>query len=102
MQTDLALANGGCLRANSVIKKGPVKLRFLTEILPMEDYVVKIGISGKLFIEALENGFSRYPSYDGRWPIISGIKFKFDPNKNPGERILKESITFDDGSPFDM
>ena len=68
----------------------------------MEDHVVKISISGKLFIEALENGFSRYPSYDGRWPNISGITLKLDPERNAGERILKESIIKDDGSPFEL
>ena len=68
----------------------------------MEDHVVKINISGKLFLEALENGFSRYPSYDGRWPNISGITLKIDPERNPGKRILKESIMKDDGSSFEL
>ena len=29
LQADLSLANGGCLRANSIIEKGLIKMRFM-------------------------------------------------------------------------
>ena len=50
-------------------------------------------MSGTCFIEALENGVSMWPKFDGRWPCVSGIKFKFDPNRPIGQRILRDSIT---------
>ena len=40
----------------------------------------------------MENGVSKYPNYDGRFPNISGFKFKFDPGQKPGERVLKDSL----------
>jgi 5'-nucleotidase len=44
-------------------------------------------MSGKTFKEALENGVSKWPGFDGRWPCVSGIKFKFDPERPAFDRI---------------
>ena len=52
-------------------------------------------MSGTCFVEALENGVSMWPKFDGRWPCASGIKFKFDQKRPIGQRILKDSITDD-------
>jgi 5'-nucleotidase len=52
--------------------------------------------------QILENGLSFYPKYDGRWPCTSGLKFKFDPEQPVGERVIVDSMTLDDGTPFDM
>lgn len=46
----------------------------------MNDKLIKISISGELFLKVLENGVSLYPKYDGRFPAISGFKFEFDPS----------------------
>ena len=70
--------------------------------MPMADTVARIKIKGSLFIEALENGVGSYPKYEGRWPVTAGLKFKFDPSKEPGSRILMDSITNVDGTPFDL
>ena len=29
---------------------------------------------------------------DGRWPVTSGFKFKFDPSKEPGDRVVDGSL----------
>ena len=42
---------------------------------------------GQQIIEALENGVSKYPTLEGRFPQVSGISFGFDPTKPPGQRI---------------
>ena len=39
----------------------------------IEDKIVKLSLSGRLFKQVLENGVSLYPKYDGRWPVISGV-----------------------------
>ena len=56
--TDFGLGNGGDLRANCVFEKGPVKLSFMTTILPMKDQIVKCTLSGKIFKEIIEQGIS--------------------------------------------
>ena len=68
----------------------------------MVDTVDRIKMKGSLFIQAMENGVSMYPKYEGRWPCTSGLHFKFDPELPPGQRIVPESITNLDGSPFDL
>ena len=83
-QTDFGLSNGGCLRANQVYKPGPLTLRFLDQVLPMADAVARIKIKGSLFIEAIENGISKYPKYEGRWPVISGLKMQINTDNEPG------------------
>ena len=61
--------------------------KFLRTLLPVPDKVVVIKITGKTFKEALENGVSEYPTFDGRWPCVSGVTFKFDPRMPKKERI---------------
>ena len=47
----------------------------------------------------MENGVSKWPKYDGRFPIVSGVKFKFDPSREPGDRITE--LTNNEGVPID-
>jgi len=44
-------------------------------------------ITGALIKKALENAVSKYPILDGRWPMVSGLKFAFDPKLPPGQRV---------------
>lgn len=67
----------------------------------MEDTLSSISISGKLILNVLENGVSLYPKYDGRFPLVSGLKFTFDPSKEPGSRIVADSVIMDSGEPLD-
>ena len=53
-------------------------------------------------LDLLENGVSLWPKYDGRFPLVSGMKFKFDPAREPGKRILTESFVKTDGTPIEM
>jgi len=50
---------------------------------------------GKIIKDALENGISCWPDYEGRWPVTSGVKFSFDPSKPAGERIIMETLRDD-------
>lgn len=35
----------------------------------------------------MENGVSKYPELEGRFPQVAGVKFAFDPNAPPGQRV---------------
>lgn len=39
---------------------------------------------------------------DGRWPLVSGLKFSFDPSMPAGDRIQANSIKDKDGNDFDL
>ena len=41
-EADLALSNGGCMRANAIFDEGLLKMRFLQLVQPMEDTVERI------------------------------------------------------------
>ena len=77
---DFAVVNGGCLRANIVYPSGPLLLRFMDQVIPGVDTIVRLRLSGHLILDMLENGVSKYPQYEGRFLQVSGFKFKFDPN----------------------
>lgn len=46
LQADFGLSNGGSLRANNVFPAGPITNRFVSAILPMEDRIIKLEVTG--------------------------------------------------------
>ena len=69
--------------------------------MPMPDGVARIRMKGSLFIDAVENGLSMYPKYEGRWPIVGGMRMKINTDNEPGQRIDKSSLVMANGDPFD-
>lgn len=100
--TDIGLLNAGGLRANQEINHGPFTWQMVNQLLPSRDDVFKIKIKGHLLKQVLENAVSAWPKMDGRWPLVSGLKFSFDPSRSPGDRIVPESIIDKDGMQFDF
>ena len=56
-------------------------------IIPMVDCLVKLKVTGEQLLLALENGVSKYPQLEGRFPQVSGMSFTFDPSKPSGSRV---------------
>ncbi|CAH8590502.1 unnamed protein product [Heterobilharzia americana] len=90
---DCVLCNSGSLRADRIIEAGTFTLRDLTSILPFLDQLVVIEITGQQLLEALENSVSEYPKCEGRFPLIGGMRFAFDPSKPSGTRVVNESVS---------
>lgn len=92
--SDVALMNGGSIRADEIIKAGPITNRDVLSILPFKNRVVKIEISGATLKEALEHGVARSAedAEPGRFPQVSGIKFSFDASRPPGARIVNVTV----------
>ena len=51
---------------------------------------------GEKIIQCLENGVSKYPKLEGRFPQVSGLSFEFDGSKPPGERVDRYSVKVGD------
>ncbi|KAJ2783480.1 hypothetical protein H4R18_001689 [Coemansia javaensis] len=83
----MALFCGGTIRSDKVFPAGVVRLRELAELFPFTDPVVVIKMTGEQIRIALENGVSKWPAHDGRFPHVSGLRFEFDPTREPGNRI---------------
>ncbi|KAJ2048647.1 hypothetical protein H4S04_003706 [Coemansia sp. S16] len=84
---------GGTIRSDTVYPKGKVQLRDIMEIFPFEDPVVVVKLTGDQIRRALENGVSKWPAQEGRFPQVSGIRFEFDSDREPGDRVTSIVIT---------
>jgi len=84
---DVALMNGGSIRADEVINPGTLTRRDVLSILPFKSKVLKLELSGALLRQALENGVSRSAedAQPGRFPQVSGVRFSFDASRPAGE-----------------
>jgi len=68
---EVALLNSGTLRSDRIHPSGEFRLRDLVSILPMVDNLVVVEVSGTTLLAALENGVSKYPALEGRFPQVS-------------------------------
>jgi len=100
MGADVALMNGGSVRADSTIRPGVLTVRDVLSILPFKNKLVKIELKGETLKAALEHGVSRSAedSEPGGFPQVSGIVFSFDAARPPGSRITDVKIN---GRPLD-
>ncbi len=101
-QSDAALVNGGSIRADLTYNPGTMTKRDVLSILPFNNPIVKIEISGKTLREALEHGVARSALGEdgepGRFPQISGMSFKFDTTRAAGSRTSEIMVG---GKPLD-
>lgn len=67
----------------------------------MPDPIVVLKVTGQMFKEALENGVSGWPHFDGKWPLLSGVQLAFDPELPPGSRIKMSDIHTLNGDKLD-
>jgi 5'-nucleotidase len=72
----------------------------LFELLPMMENLAVIGVTRPLLLGALENGVSKWPKKDGRFPHVSGLEFHWDPRRAPGARVDATSVRIN-GAPLD-
>lgn len=97
---DVALINGGSIRAESSFGPGDLTKRDLLSILPFANPVVKIEVTGATLRAALEHGVSRSAedTEPGRFPQVSGLRFTFDARRPVGSRVLEVTVG---GQPLD-
>ncbi len=100
VNADVALFNGGSIRAGKVFSPGALTKRDVMAILPYENPIVKIEVTGATLRAALEHGVSRSAEEKepGRFPQVSGVRFTFDARRAPGSRIISAEIG---GQPLD-
>ena len=90
---DIAIANGGGIRADRTYDAGTVLTRrdILTE-LPFGNVTVVTELPGSQVLAALENGVSQVEKGAGRFPQVSGMEFVYDPSAPAGSRIVSVKI----------
>lgn len=85
-KADVALLNGGGIRDS--IPAGEITKELVFKVLPFGNNAQTIKVSGAVLKAALENGVSKLPAADGRFPHVAGATFRIDPAAPVGSRIL--------------
>lgn len=94
---DAAIINGGGLRTS--IRKGPVTVGSIYSVLPFNNYIVGIRLTGRQIRDALEYGLSGIESKEGRFPQVAGLTFTYSPKRAAGKRLGAVNIA---GRPLDL
>ncbi|MBA2379568.1 MAG: bifunctional metallophosphatase/5'-nucleotidase [Blastocatellia bacterium] len=94
VKADIGFVNGGSIRADLAYNPGPLTKRDVLSMLPFNNPIVKIEVTGKMLMDILEHSVARSAEDNepGRFPQVSGIKFTFDVAKLPGQRIIEASV----------
>ena len=106
--TDFAITNSGGLRADLTCPVPDVADDFCPSytpppwlitrgqvftVLPFGNVVVTLQVSGPELKAHLENGVSRMPAVDGRFPQVSGLCFTYDIAAPAGSRVTSAQRT---------
>lgn len=94
---DIAFLTGGNIRAS--IEAGDITMGQALTTLPFSNLLATVDLSGADVLKVLEHGVAKYPEASGDHIQVSGIKFEYDPNAEPGSRVT--SVLMADGSAFD-
>lgn len=94
---DVVLQNGGGIRAD--IDEGEVTVGEVLTVLPFGNTISTLKLSGSDIVASLEGGVSRVggKSGSGRFPQVSGMRYKYDVSKEAGSRIVSVDIMNADG-----
>jgi 2',3'-cyclic-nucleotide 2'-phosphodiesterase (5'-nucleotidase family) len=95
-KADAAIINGGTIRTS--IGRGEIRVKDVYSVLPFDNYVVAIALTGKAIAEALEHGVSGIEEGAGRFPQVAGLTFAYSRSAPKGSRIREISIA---GKPLD-
>ena len=100
---DFAMTNGGGMRVD--VHAGQLRYGELVELLPFDNYVCTIDITGAELRDVLAACTKYTPAEHGDFPQVSGIKFTINKDKEGSERITDLVIlnkTTNSYEPVDM
>ncbi len=90
---DVALTNGGGIRGDTVYEPDTELTRkMVLGELPFGNVTVKLEISGKALLAALERGVAKVENVRGQFPHVSGMSYVFDPEQPAGSRIISVKV----------
>ena len=92
MGTDVALINGGGIRADGVIPPGPITKRDVHALLPFTNVLMKLEMRGRDLRQALEHGLAQADREGGGFLQVSGLRITHDPRRPPGGRVLQVDV----------
>jgi 5'-nucleotidase len=95
---DISFLGGGSIRTS--INVGEITMGDVLTVLPFSNLIVTLEMTGSDVLEILEHGVGEYPEPAGLFIQIAGVHFIFDPDAEPGQRVI--DVTMADGTAFDI
>lgn len=97
----IAIANGGGLRAS--LEPGTVTIGDVLTVLPFQNTLYTLELSGETIVAALEHGVNGIEEGAGRFPQVSGLRFRLDASvpANAGRVRDVEVASADGWTPID-
>ena len=99
LKTDVAVMNGGGIRANRVIPPGPLTKKDIHSILPFVNVAVVVEMTGAGLLSVLEHAVGQAPRESGGFLQVSGLRFAFDPTRHRGGRVTRVEVN---GTPLGL
>jgi 5'-nucleotidase len=85
---DIAILNSGSIRGDRVFPAGEIRRRDISTMHPFGGTICEVEVTGVAVLDALNHGVSGpMDGSTGRFPQVSGVRFKIDPDKGAGERV---------------
>ncbi len=97
---DFAMISGGSIEIDAVIKSGSVNRATAEWIVPFEDEIVGITLSGEDLYTFLENTLWQANVPAGLYSV-AGLSYSYDATKPFGHRLIREQVLFN-GKPIDV
>ena len=93
---EVALINGGTIRTS--IPQGKITVKDIYAMLPFDNYLVGISLTGAQVKAALEHGVAKLEEPAGSFPQVSGLAFTYSRSAPAGERVKDIMV---EGRPLD-
>jgi 2',3'-cyclic-nucleotide 2'-phosphodiesterase (5'-nucleotidase family) len=93
---EVSLINGGTIRTG--IPQGKITVKDIYCMLPFDNYLVAISLTGAQLKQALEHGVFRLEDSPGSFPQVSGLTFTYSRSAPPGARVKEVTVG---GRPLD-
>ena len=87
---EAALINGGTIRTG--IPQGKIAVKDIYAVLPFDNYLVAIRLTGAQLKAALEHGVARLEEPSGGFPQVSGLTFTYSRSAPAGSRVKEVTV----------
>ena len=91
-KAELTILNAGSIRSNRVFPPGLLKLRDVVAVHPFGGTVCTVEGDGAMVLAALNHGVGRLGESVGRFPQVSGLRFRVDPKAPAGDRVREVMV----------
>ena len=86
--TDVAVMNGGGIRGDKIIPPGPLVRRDVYTLMPFNNAVVKLEMTGAALRQMVEYGLAQGDNEGGGFLQVSGVRVAYAPGRSAGSRVI--------------